>query len=269
MSAIFGIVLAATVVSQTQASDQVPAEDDKAAAAERLDFMKRSAAVYKITLAEKDSELKLVAEPVLRWTNPVSTVPDGVLFLWVGPEGRPEVAAQVFIAARTTDLWLHEFQSLSTESMTLARDNQVTWHPQKPGVELKMVENAPAPAESPVQRLGQMRAIAQDLEAADDFEGKSRWELRLLVKPLHRYGKPKTEILDGALFAFAHGTDPEVFLMVEARGAQGRYRWHYALAPMTAYAVKVSVKGKELWNAPHRQAPFPQDEPYFILKYVP
>jgi hypothetical protein len=262
-------MLATILLGQNQSADQAPADEEKAAAAERLGFMKRSASVYQLTLGEKETRLKLVAEPVLRWTNPVSNVPDGGLFLWLGPEGRPELAAQVFIAAGSTDLWLHEFQSLSTESMTAARDNQVTWHPQKAGVQLKMVEDAPAPAESAVQRLAQMRAIAQNLEATDDFEGKSRWELRLLVKPLHRYGKPKTDILDGALFAFAHGTDPEVFLIVEARGAPGKYRWNYALAPMTSYAVKVSRNGKELWSAPHRQAPFPLDEPYYILKYVP
>jgi hypothetical protein len=269
MSAILGAMLATILLGQKQSPDQAPAEDEKAASAERLEFMKRSAAVYQITLGEKETGLKLVAEPVLRWTNPVSNVPDGGLFLWLGPEGRPELAAQVFIAAGSTDLWLHEFQSLSTEPMTVARDRRAIWHPQKPGIELKAVDDAPAPAESAVQRLAQMRAIAQNLEAADDFEGKSRWELRLLVKPLHRYGKPKTEILDGALFAFAHGTDPEVFLMVEARGAAGKYHWNYALAPMTSYAVKVSDKGKEFWSAPRRQAPFPLDEPYYILKYVP
>ena len=169
MSAILGAMLAAILLGQKQSPDQAPAEDEKAAAAERLEFMKRSAAVYSIQLGEKESELKLIPEPVLRWTNPVSNVPDGGLFLWLGPEARPEVAAQVFIAAGSTDLWLHEFQSLSTESMTVSRDRRVTWHPQKPGIEVKPVEDAPAPAESAVQRLAQMRAIAQNLEAADDF----------------------------------------------------------------------------------------------------
>src|SRR5262245_1728793 len=113
--AILGAMLAAMLLGQTPSPDQAPAEDEKAAAAERLDFMKRSAAVYSIQLGENESELKLITEPVLRWTNPVSNVPDGGLFLWLGPEGRPELAAQVFIAAGSTDLWLHEFQSLSTE----------------------------------------------------------------------------------------------------------------------------------------------------------
>src|SRR5205807_6890138 len=127
---------------------------------------------------------------------------------------------------------------LSNERFAVARGDAVPWHPQKPGLEFKLVDDAPAPADSAVQRLTQMRAIAQKFQADDDFEGKSRWELRLMAKPLQRYGKPDSEILDGALFAFVHGTDPEVFVMVEARSAQGKYRWHYGLAPMTAYAVK-------------------------------
>src|SRR5712691_11860730 len=92
MSAILVVLLALAPVGQKQASEPVSSEDDKAAAAERLEFMKRSAAVYKITLGERKTELKLVAEPVLRWTNPVSKVPDGGLFVWVGAEGRPELA---------------------------------------------------------------------------------------------------------------------------------------------------------------------------------
>jgi hypothetical protein len=93
MSAILGAMLATILLGQKQSPDQAPAEDEKAASAERLEFMKRSAAVYQITLGEKETGLKLVAEPVLRWTNPVSNVPDGGLFLWLGPEGRPELAA--------------------------------------------------------------------------------------------------------------------------------------------------------------------------------
>ncbi len=131
------------------------------------------------------------------------------------------------------------------------------------------IEGAPAPAETAVQRLAQMRKIAKDFEAADDFEGKSRWELRLFATPLQRYGKPNTDILDGALFAFAHGTDPEVFLMLEARSSSGEYRWHYGLAPMTAYALRASYKGKAVWERPEQKPPFDPSEPYFILKYVP
>lgn len=258
------LAVAAALAGQTE-----PAQpEEKAEAGARLEFMKESVAVYDFTRGEKDVPLKLLADPVLRWTNPVSNIPDGAVFLWVGPEGRPQAAAQAFIAADTKDLWLHEFTSLSTEPMVMKRNGQAQWQPRKPGLEFKKFEDAPAPADSAVRRLTQMRNIAQSFQVADDFGGKSRWELRLMSKPLYRYGKEGTEIIDGALFTFAHGTDPELWVLVEARSGQEKPQWYYALAPMTAYALKVSRKGEDIWSAPYREGPFQPSEPFFIQKYV-
>lgn len=270
MATLLSAILLVTSTGQTQAPVSAKVDDEKEAAAARLQYMKQSAAVYDIHLgADKTVQLKLLPEPVLRWNNPVSSVPDGTLFVWVGPDGRPELAAQVFIAAGSKDLWLHEFQSLSLDTFTVVRDGVSRWHPRKPGMELKIVENAPAPAETAVQRLAQMRTIAKDFAASDDFEGKSRWELRLLPKPLARYGKPGSDILDGALFVFGHGTDPEVFLALEARSSEGKERWHYGLAGMTAYVLKASYKGEAVWNRPEQKPPFDPANPYYIFKYVP
>jgi len=270
MISIFSLILSSALAAPNDAATEPDADDNKEAAGARLQFMKESAAKYDIRLnGEKKSKLNLVAEPVLRWNNPVSSVPDGSLFIWCGPDGRPELAAQVFIAAGTKDLWLHEFQSLSLDTFTVSRGGAAQWNPKKPGMELAPIEGAPPPAETAVQRLSQMRKIAADFEAADDFEGASRWELRLLPKPLKRYGNPDTELLDGALFAFVHGTDPEVFLMLEARGAPEKRRWHYGLAPMTAYALKVSYKDRPIWSTKWRKPPFDPDEPFYILQYAP
>jgi len=270
MSSVFATIMLAMLIGQTETPDPTNAVDEKEDAAARLQFMKTSATMYDISLeADKKHLLNLVPEPALRWNNPVSNVPDGALFLWVGPNGRPELAAQVFIAANTKDLWLHEFQSLSAGSFTVMRGKEAQWQPRRPGMEMKPLKNAPEPADTLVRRLTQMRTIAQDFAADDDFEGKSRWELRLLTKPLQRYGKLDSEILDGALFAFAHGTDPEVILMLEAQTSQGASRWHYGLAPMTAYAVKASYKGTPIWSQASKKPPFSPDEPFYILKYVP
>ena len=241
----------------------------KAEAAQRLAFMKASLAVYEVySGTDRKTKLALHPEPLLRWNNPVSSVPDGAVFMWTA-NGRPEIGMQVFIAAGTTDLWLHEFQSLSRGTFSLERDGQPVWHPHKAGVEFKPAPDAPEPAKTEVGRLQQMRAIAETFTAADDFEGKSRWELRLLSKPLHRYGKPDTEILDGALFAFVHGTDPEVWLLVEARSTDRGHAWQYALAPMTGYAVQVSRKGQAVCSCPWRKPPFDPREPFFICQYKP
>jgi hypothetical protein len=269
MSAVLAFLITASALGQNESNDPGPT-GDKAEAAARLDFMKRSVTVYEIGRGEKQVPLKLLADPVLRWTNPVSNIPDGALFLWVDPEGRPQIAAQVFIAAGTKDLWLHEFSSLSEESLNATRDGATRWKPRKPGIEFKKVEGASIPdPDSAVRRLTQMRNIAQQFKADDDFEGKSRWELRLLAKPVHRFGQENSDLLDGALFAFAHGTDPEVLVAIEARRSDGKYEWYYGLAPMTAYAVKISSREREIWSAPFRKNPHQPDEPFLVIEYRP
>ena len=100
---------------------------------------------------------------------------------------------------------------------------------------------------------------------SDEFEGRVQSdELRLLTRPLHRFGKTETETLDGALFAHAHGTDPELLIIVEAIRIESAYRWHYALAPMTGYALKATLDDKPNWEVPWRKPPYDPKEPFFI-----
>ena len=247
--------------------------DDEAEAAERLAFMKKSVTVYEVMphspIARLTKPYIVQSEPLLRWNNPVSSSPDGALFLWLDETGRPAIAAQAFIAGGTKDLWLHEFQSLSMFPFIMKRDSAVVWSPAKAGVAMKPLPDAPAPAPSKPLRMSQMRELARRFEAFDDFQGSSRWELRLLTTPLHRYGGEDHPAADGALFAFAHGTDPEVLLLLEARRNEEALAWHYGLAPMTGYALQVKDRGDLVWSAEHRKPPFATDQPFYILKYVP
>lgn len=234
--------------------------------AQRLDFMKAQAGEYRFAAADSDRrELRMVPEPLLRWTNDVSGLQDGTLFLWTEKSGRPAAAAQVFLTA--DNIWLHEFQSLYEGPFTAQRDDKPVWEPSRAGLSFKKLEGAPAPGSTAVKRLAQMRTLAGRFTANDEFEGKSRWELRMLAKPLLRYADEKAELLDGAMFVLAHGTDPEVFIVLEARKVDGVYAWHYALAPMTGYALKAQLDGKEIWEVQWRKGPFKASEPFFITVY--
>ena len=96
-----------------------------------------------------------------------------------------------------------------------------------------------------------MRALADGFRRTDDFGGKGWSELRLLPTAISRYGKSGTRILDEPhLFAFVYGTDPEVFLFLEARPGKDALEWQYALAPMTIFAVKCSYRGKAALGTP-------------------
>ena len=45
--------------------------------------------------------------------------------------------------------------------------------------------------------------------------------MRLLTEPLYRYENTKGDLIDGGLFAFVVATDPDAFLLIEARRTKG------------------------------------------------
>lgn len=238
-------LLAASLAQAPQAAGEA------GKAAERLELMKKSLAVYDITVqGEREVKLHLEKEPVLRFTNPVGGSKDGTVFLWRDADDRPQVAVQVFWDASET--WLQEFSSLATAPVVAKADGVSDWSPSKAGVVYKPVPETPPPAETPEKRLRQMRAIAEGFSANHYYKRRTWNKLRLLTKPFARYGKQGSSVLDGSLFCFAHGTDPEVLLMVESHQDKDGPAWRFAFAPMTTFAVNASWKGNEVWSLPGR-----------------
>ena len=227
------------------------APTDPGIAAARLATMKASAATYDLrTVDAPDRPFRLQPEPVLRFNNPLGSTRDGGIFLWLAEGDRPAVAAQIFLH-RDGD-WTHEFTSLSPVSIVGKAPRAPTWKPTRGGVEFKPVPGAPRPAELPEPRSRQMQALAREFTAEDYFKEKSWQPLRMLTRPLARYGKPDAEVVDGALFAYVLTTDPEVYLMLEARAGKGGPEWQYAFAPMTIYSVRATWKGQPVWELPTR-----------------
>jgi hypothetical protein len=232
--------------------------------------MKDSVTPYEFT--RESGPIALQAEPAFRLGNQANGVMEGAIFLWNDGIGRPEAAAQVFLhknPGNPEGVWLHEFTSLSTGKFTAARKGTPRWSPASPGVEFKPVPGAPKPASSPTQRLRQMRALAEEFKAEDDFGSEGNIvALRLLPTPVARYGKPGATPEDGGLFAFVVGTDPEVFVFLEVRPGANGPEWQYACAPMSCWPLKVAHKGKLVWEVPRRSSDDPS-RPFFCLTYRP
>ena len=242
-----------------------PAGKEDAERKERLEFMKQQAAAYEITLSDsKSTKLTLHDEPLLRFSNPVGGVPDGIVVMWKDGH-RPAIFAQVF--QTKGGLWVHECQSLATAGLAMRRGEEAKWKPEKSADDFRPLKNAPAAAESAAKRLVQMKGLAAAFSATDDFKISSqdkettRHELRLLPTPVYRYQDASAGILDAAVFAFVHGTDPEVFLVLENRDKEG---WVYGLAPMTCWGVNVSHKGTEVWSVPERLGKSKITDPYYV-----
>ena len=270
IAGLFAQVPATRPAAPAGAEDR-PAESASEAPA-RLAIMRRSLAVLNVhPIDDEGVSFRLQPEPIFRFTNPVGSSVDGAIFFWLGENDRPEAAVQVSLS-RLDGRWFQEFVSLSPVPLIAESSDaaMADWTPSR-GVELKPVPGAPRPAETAEQRLRQMRSLVEDFAAQDNFQDQSWQRLRLLAKPLARYGKPGTNLLDGAFYAFVIGTDPEVCVMLEARTGEDGPEWQYAFGPMSTYALKGSWKGQEVWSLPRRKRSVDKgpDKPFYQRTFQP
>jgi hypothetical protein len=249
MSFAMLVLLVGQVVTEPQD------KPDTSAQQERYESFLRAAKRYEMRLEKDDEALKIVDKPVLRWGNQARDNDDGAVFIWTR-RGRPQAVAAIFVIGERT---MHELCSLAEAPLkTTWNEASSAWRPAKAGVVFRKVPGAPVPAETGRARLTQMRMIAGDFTAAtsapsDYGGGRSHGELRLLPHPLFRNQGESPKALDGALFTFAFGTDPEVLLVLEARKTPDGPVWHYAAAPFTDFESQLKYKGELVWSEPLAQ----------------
>lgn len=202
--------------------------------------------------SQPDAPLKLLPKAVFRHSQPVRGDDIGAVYLWVDDAGRPAALGTVFAYSlgKPGERWVaHEFHSLASEPLQGRWRDKEAWSPEEPGIEWKPVPEAPAAADSPAARLRQMREIGRRMTAHSTESNDNRWELRLIVRPVHQYSlEEDDEAIGGGVFLFCQGTDPEMILVLEARRVAKERVWHYALAPFTDYALTVTLDGKDVWS---------------------
>ena len=114
-----------------------------------------------------DRPLTLQPEPILKWSNPVIGSIYGDVFIWTA-DGRPEAVASIYKFYSPLTHRANEFHSLALGKLTAERDGIAVWTPSRPGLELKPIPGAPAPADSAAARFRQMRALAQEFTRPPD-----------------------------------------------------------------------------------------------------
>lgn len=258
-------------------SGQEPVGAQKGKSASRLDEM--NAIVRSITLFRDDPgarrSVELRAEPLHRWTDPTRELFDGVLWAW-GGTGRPVALTSIEHYQGTNAMrdWSVEMLSLApvpldaeTRGPSPDRGPTFHWTPPPSGLEMKPLPGAPRPAATEPARLRQVREIAARFTAEEVNRRVTdrRYVLRLLPRPIYRYSDPAASLLDGAFFLFVNGTNPEILLLIEARGEGPLAAWSYGAARLCRAAPEVFLDGRQVWSQPYATAPGPGDA-YFTVR---
>jgi hypothetical protein len=235
------------------AVDRVSAQDPAATSVkeeERRKFleMQEIARGYQVSAIDekgKRAPATIVAEPLHRWTDPTREFSGGALWAF-RTSGRPVAIYSLELYGSS---WSHEFVSLSTGRI-IADNDQVRWAPSKSGVAYHEVPDAPLPVEDEAGRLRQMRDMARRFAAREFWAGRNN-SLRLLPHPIYRYSDPASRLLDGAIFAYANGTNPELLLLLEARRpGDGPTGWWYAAARFARAELNLELGSRDVWTAP-------------------
>lgn len=246
------VVLGVLGWGSTSIADDAPTpETVPAASQQRLDYMFNSCTSFRGERSSDGAELKIYEKPLLRFTNPLFGVREGLFVAWVDPQNRPVAVGQVFLMKGTVNDWYIEHQSVADCPITLESATNDKWSPSTAGIKWnKFDAETPVPAKSEVLRLAQMRRLADRFRVEDRLTGDDD-VLRLMTNPMIRYKDKANGVIDGALFAFVQGTDPELLVLLEAREDSGdKASYHWALAAMTSAAVKAYLDGEHVWSKP-------------------
>jgi hypothetical protein len=230
-----------------------PAADDDPKAKKQLEVMQAAVDALEGKSADlKPKALAAAREPLLRYNDPTrggvkEQSANNVLVdagLWRLGEGRPTalVTLEIYRHPDGTHVLSYEFLSLSDKKFSLKhKSEKVAWDATESGLALKELPDAPKPAATAAARLTQMRQQARRFGAKEIFNNDT-FECRLIAQPIDRYQSEAQKITDGAIFALANGTNPEIGILLECDAE----RWNYAVLRLTSAETKVTLDDKEV-----------------------
>jgi hypothetical protein len=262
------LALGALAVGRVPAADP-PENKENIEAALKLTLA--AANEYDFRVGKDEKPLELQREPILKWSNPTQGDVHGNVFVWTR-DGRPLVVGSLFKWFSPHTHMAHEFHSLAEEPLAAKFHDEAVWKVSEVGLRFEAIPKAPAPAGTEAQRLLQLKQLAKEFTGTKAPLAKEM-ELRFLPQPIYRYAAPKQEVVQGALFAFVQGTDPEIFLLVEARGKNAASAtWQFAAARMNStQEVRLRHRDQQVWSSEPRSRREVFDEhkhPYTTFRFA-
>jgi hypothetical protein len=226
---------------------------------ERLEAMRKLVDAIQVEVGEGDAlkRIKAKSDPLLRFDDATRDFYDGAVFMYADG-GRPHLLLAV---ERYEKKWSFELTLITAPPIVVTSLDAWKWKPRLPPFKFETLPDL-VPSEKATTRKAEMNKILERFTAVEFYSDEGRRELRLLARPMHQYTDEKQGIIDGALFAFANGTNPEVLVILEARAdKEGKRTWQYALQRLSGARCEVELDGKLVWEAlggtlPKSQGPY-------------
>jgi len=257
-------------------ADPPQAKSDKAAgdpAAEANEAHRREAekVIRTIAMEVQDGEtwtkVKPIEKPLLYYGDLTRENDRGSLWGWSG-KGRPAALIELYQHTKDRTKWVYAACNISGKKLRASRSDAAWWRENNSASEFKDIPGAPNPAAEAPQRQRQIKLLAQKFTAHELWDpNNTRYDLRRLERPLLTYRDEAAGILDGALFIFANGTNPEIILLLEARqkGKDGaKPVWQYAVGRLAHAELHLAYGGKEVFEAPRGHLVSAADRPYWL-----
>lgn len=222
-------------------------EDDEPVWVSSLQEMMVFVDAVEARLNENNEIVNPIKKPLFTYYDAVRIVKDGGIWAW-GEEGRPVALAKCFLNGNKVRT--RAFAVSSDQLITVTGPQNKVWRPQRLQFEPRPLPEAPLPATGEAIRLLRFKQQARRFSAYERWDPQnSRFELRLLERPIHRYTDAQRQILDGAVFVLAVDNNPQILLLLEMlEEVKNGSRWQYILCRVSSAELHVSLDGKEIWS---------------------
>jgi hypothetical protein len=223
-------------------AQESPAAARAAQAAELPEYIQQ----IKLTEADGDEPIAPIGRALFTYSDSARIIAEGAIWAW--GEGRPIAIAKCWKNRNQSQTYAF---SLTSDKLAVAQGPQrKIWQPQELQIEPARLAGAPAPNLKDSLRLLQLKEQARRFTAHEFWDPEnSRFQLRLVTQPVHRYRDERLKILDGALFLLAYDNNPQALLLIEiVQPKEEETRWQYSLARVSSADLHVQLDEQEVWS---------------------
>jgi hypothetical protein len=258
-ASMLAFVLAITIETLCAGQPQDETEASKAMREKRMERMRQRVAALKATGSEGE-RYEFRDEPILRYNDAARGILDASVWA-LGREGRPRAVLIVEIYGTFAQ---YELTAVDQPPKRVDAGSW-QWTPNQADYAWTRIPIATPPAATKSGRQRQLKQLTQDFAASEQWRGQT-YHLRLMPQPIYEYEDKEQGVLHGAVFAWAHGTNVEAFMFLEARqdkdnGAEPHFVAGFSRS--ASASLKMTYEDEGFWSSPEAPTAGPASAYFF------